>query len=115
MIERDRPLSTQAILLAACLLAVPGRALPADPPAINWVGGVGNSLSQPASFYGSKEAIRIAETVLLYQRDNGGWPKNYDREKIVDERTREATLADKQKSDTTFDNGATHTELRLLA
>ena len=61
------------------------------------------------------DVVGIAETILLYQRDNGGWPKNYDRSGELDAKTREKLLADKSKSDTTFDNGATHTELRLLA
>jgi len=32
--------------------------------------------SQPDEWYGSEEAIRIADNVLLYQRNIGGWPKN---------------------------------------
>jgi PelA/Pel-15E family pectate lyase len=113
--ERHRPLPLQGILLAACLLAVLARALAADPPAINWVGGVGNSLSQPASFYSSQEARRIAETVLLYQRDNGGWPKNYDRARGLSEADRKKLLGQKEQNDTIFDNGATHSEVRYLA
>ena len=25
----------------------------------------------------------VVETVLAYQRDSGGWPKNYDRKRIL--------------------------------
>jgi len=35
-------------------------------------------LGVPADFYGTPESIRVAENVLLYQNDNGGWPKNID-------------------------------------
>lgn len=55
---------------------------------------------------------RTAETILRYQRANGGWPKNYDRSgRDLDE----TVTAGQQKADTTIDNGATHTEVRMLA
>ncbi len=76
---------------------------------------MGNSLSQPSEFYGSKEALRIAETVLLYQRNNGAWPKNYDRTRTLNQDDRKKLRDDKHLSDTTFDNGATHSEARYLA
>ncbi len=56
-----------------------------------------------------------AENILLHQRDNGGWPKNYDRERLITEGERKILLAIKNWNDTTFDNGATHTEVRYLA
>ena len=34
------------------------------------------ALNQSDEWYGSEEAVRIAENVLLYQRNSGGWPKN---------------------------------------
>lgn len=63
----------------------------------------------------SPEAIRKAETMLLYQRENGGWPKNYDEDQDLTEPEKAAILAQKNQDDTTFDNGATHTEVRFLA
>jgi PelA/Pel-15E family pectate lyase len=56
-----------------------------------------------------------AETLLLYQRDNGGWPKNFEWDDRVDDRTRKELLSQKQRNDTTIDNGATHREIRYLA
>ncbi|HQG57301.1 MAG TPA: hypothetical protein PK496_09910, partial [Bacteroidales bacterium] len=32
--------------------------------------------SMPEEWYGTDESLRVAENVLLYQRDAGGWPKN---------------------------------------
>ena len=113
--KRDRRLPAQEALLAVCLLALSEQGLLAGQSTINWVGGVGNSLSQPASFYGSEEALRIAETVLLYQRDKGGWPKNYDRARRLSEADRKKLLSQKKQNGTTFDNGATHSEVRYLA
>ncbi len=61
------------------------------------------------------ENANVAENVLLYQRSNGGWPKNYDRGRKLTDADRTRLLAEKDRGDTTFDNGATHTEVRLLA
>ena len=44
--------------------------------AANRAGGT-FSTTRP-SFYGSPDSIRVADNVLLYQNDNGGWPKNID-------------------------------------
>lgn len=106
-----------ATLVTLCQAAAAGtvQPLPHARASIEWVGGVGNSLSQPASFYRSEEAVRIAETVLLAQRDSGGWPKNYDRARVLSEEDRKQLLSQKRLSDTTFDNGATHSEVRYLA
>lgn len=59
--------------------------------------------------------IRLAENILLYQRNNGGWPKNYDREHLITDEERRKLQRDKDRTDTTFDNGATYTEVRYLA
>ncbi|MBN1442335.1 MAG: pectate lyase [Planctomycetes bacterium] len=61
------------------------------------------------------EALRIAENVLLYQRASGGWPKNYDEKKKLTDAERTAILKDRSKDDAMIDNGATHTEIRLVA
>lgn len=59
--------------------------------------------------------VRIAETILLYQRTSGGWPKNYDRDATLTEERARKVRKDRDRSDSTFDNGATHTELAHLA
>ena len=56
-----------------------------------------------------------AESILLHQRNNGGWPKNYDRDRSITEGERKVILANKNRNDATFDNGATQTEIRYLA
>lgn len=37
---------------------------------------MGSCDDQHSNWWSSSEAIRIAENVLLYQKDIGGWPKN---------------------------------------
>lgn len=80
--------------------------------AINWK----QSLRQDADWYSSDEAVRVADIVILYQREAGGWPKNTDMAVELSssdiEKLREAK---NDNEDCTIDNGATHTQLRYLA
>jgi PelA/Pel-15E family pectate lyase len=63
----------------------------------------------------AKESLQTTENILLYQRQNGGWPKNYDRDRELLEDEKKKLRSKKRDRDTTFDNGATHTEVRYLA
>ncbi len=120
---RDRSPWAAASFLIACLIAFPGQTFSADAnnavsdnwDAIDWENSVGNSLSQPSGFYGSDEALRIAESVLLHQRNNGGWPKTYNRTRILTDGDKRKIEGEKDRDDTTFDNGTTHSEIRYLA
>ncbi len=72
------------------------------------------ALKQTEEWYGSDEAVRIAENVLIYQRESGGWPKNVEMHEVLTDAQKEEITA--QKSDLScFDNGATTTEMRFLA
>ena len=80
--------------------------------AINWK----QCLRQDKDWYSSDEAVRIADNVILYQRDEGGWPKNTDM--AVELSASDIEKLQKAKSDDkdcTIDNGATHTQLQYLA
>ena len=59
--------------------------------------------------------LRVAETILLYQRRNGGWPKNYDRDETLSPQAKATIRQDRNNNDTMIDNGATHEEIRFLA
>ena len=72
-------------------------------------------LSQRPKFYATDEAVRIAENVLLYQRDSGGWRQNIDMARFLSEKDKVQLRKDKNKEDSTLDNGATHTQIRYLA
>ena len=61
------------------------------------------------------EELRVADNMILYQRDSGGWPKNIDMAKAVSEREKAAILGQKKDNDSTIDNGATYTQLAFLA
>ena len=71
-------------------------------------GGAAKWMKQPADWFSSPEAKRIAENILSYQSDLGGWPKNTD---TVDAPYQGA----RGELHPTFDNGATTDELRFIA
>lgn len=72
-------------------------------------------LERPTEWYGSDEAVRIADNVLLYQHENGGWGKNIDLTREIPEAEKDEIRRKLDGTDTLIDNGATHTEIRYLA
>ncbi len=74
------------------------------------------ALRQNEEWYGSKEAQRIADNVLLYQHNNGGWYKNIDMSNELSEKEKDSLRSlQGEEMGTTIDNGATHTQLNYLA
>lgn len=72
------------------------------------------ALSQPDAWYSTNEACEVAENVLLYQRDNGGWPKNTEIHLLLTDAEKEKVASEKGEEGC-FDNDATTTEMRFLA
>ncbi|MCC6131223.1 MAG: pectate lyase [Acidobacteria bacterium] len=72
-------------------------------------------LDRPVAFFSTSEAARIGENLLLWQRSNGGWPKNINMVRPLDLAGRERVLRGRRREDTTIDNGATYTQIRFLA
>jgi len=71
---------------------------------------------QPKEWYGSAEAIKIAENVLLYQRNVGGWPKNTPFHKPLTESQKDDLRKLQSVGEgATTDNGATFMELTFLS
>jgi PelA/Pel-15E family pectate lyase len=68
------------------------------------------------SQYAVTDIRHIADNILLYQHTNGGWPKNYDMRAILTQEQKK-TLGEHagDESVTTFDNGATHSQIEYLA
>jgi pectinesterase len=68
------------------------------------------------SWFASQEAKDIAENVLLYQRNIGGWPKNIQMQNKLSDNEKQSLLALKtNEEDITTDNGATIQEMRFLS
>lgn len=68
----------------------------------------------PADWYGSDQAKEVAENVLLYQKDNGGWMKNIEMHQPLTEAEKQEVEAAKGEH-SCLDNGATTTEMTFLA
>lgn len=70
-----------------------------------------------AAWYLTPDAMVVAENVLLLQKSNGGWPKNYNRYFVpMSEQERgEAILSASAVTESTIDNNATYSELIFLA
>jgi PelA/Pel-15E family pectate lyase len=78
---------------------------------IQWQG----ILKQSPTWYRTNDALRIADNVLLYQRESGGWPKNVDMTSRLNDRETAKLISQKKAGDSTIDNGATYTQLVFLA
>ncbi|MSU24852.1 MAG: pectate lyase [Opitutus sp.] len=65
--------------------------------------------------YSATQVREIAANILLFQRANGGWPKDYDMLAILTAAQKKALRDSHDRSDTTFDNHTTHTQVDYLA
>jgi PelA/Pel-15E family pectate lyase len=110
MIRYNRCRLYHDAIVSVALLSF-GLVVRADADTLPWK----ECLKQPTAWYGSEEAIRIAENVLLYQRATGGWPKNIDMAKPLSEKEQTDIRAEKTKVDSTIDNDTTYTQAAYLA
>ncbi len=65
--------------------------------------------------YKSTDLIPIGDNILLYQKNNGGWPKNYDMLAILTTSQKDSLLKVKNILNTTFDNSTTYSHVTCLA
>lgn len=64
---------------------------------------------EPAQFQ------EIAANIVLFQRANGGWPKDYDMLAVLTDEQRDAIRATRDRTDTSFDNYNIHSQVDYLA
>ena len=69
--------------------------------------------NQPS--YAPAQVREIATNILLFQRANGGWPKDYDLLAVLTAEQKKAIRDSRERSDTTFDNHTTHPQVEYLA
>ncbi len=67
------------------------------------------------SRYAEAEILKIADNILLFQRNNGGWPKNYDIQVVLTPSQVARLIQTKNELHTTFDNSTTYTHIEYLA
>src|SRR6218665_1150383 len=67
-------------------------------------------------WFASDEAKKIAENVLLYQRNIGGWPKNIEMQNAIsDDEKKKLTVLKSDPMGSTTDNWATTQEMLFLS
>lgn len=69
--------------------------------------------NQPS--YAPAQVREIVTNILLFQRDNGGWPKDYDMTAILTEAQQAKVRATRNRTDTSFDNGNLHSQVAYLS
>nr|AAW84065.1 pectate lyase [uncultured bacterium] len=104
-------LSNLNAALLSCALLFAAATQGTKPPEVRW----NECLNQKPAWYGSPEAVRIADNLLLYQRDHGGWHKNIEMAAVLTEQQQAELKAQKATDDSTIDNGATYTQVIYLA
>ncbi len=65
--------------------------------------------------YAPAQVREIVANILLFQRENGGWPKDYDMAAILTEEQKASVRATYSAPDTSFDNGNIHSQVTYLA
>ncbi len=65
--------------------------------------------------YQSEQVSEIVANILLYQRADGGWPKDYDMLAILTEEQRTAVEATRDAQDSSYDNNNLHSQVKYLA
>lgn len=110
------------LVLACCicstmaLSAAPDSKSKAGIPAVH-ISISGELSSRDLSWYGTEEAAKTAEHVLLMQKENGGWGKNYRgyRRPLSPEAVAASMEMKIENDEATIDNKATYTEMVFLA
>jgi len=102
-------------LLLAVLISISGAEVPVD----KFADGVkhyrdGSERTQYER-YREDQVAEIADNLLLYQRENGGWPPNFDPLRVLMPDEKAQLAGDRQKEDTSFDNRATYPQIEYLA
>ena len=103
----------QKIIIAFVFVCTAGSGLRSQILNKNWKDIVA---TDDKAWFSSTEAREIAENVLLYQRNIGGWPKNIQMQKTLSEEEKQKLEALKtDPMDSTTDNGATCMEMLFLS
>jgi PelA/Pel-15E family pectate lyase len=65
--------------------------------------------------YAVEQVDEIAENILLFQRANGGWPKDYDMLAVLTPEQAQVIRETHDRNDTSFDNYNIHSQVDYLA
>lgn len=65
--------------------------------------------------YKPTDLVNIGDNILLFQKSNGGWAKNYDVFAILTGAQKDSVKAGRNVLNTTFDNGTCFTQIAALS
>lgn len=65
--------------------------------------------------YKPTQLAAIGDNIILFQKTNGGWPKNYDIFAILTDAQKDSVSSRKNELNTTFDNGTCFTQIAALS
>jgi len=65
--------------------------------------------------YKPADIIQVSDNILLFQKNNGGWPKNYDVFAILTDAQKDSVAASKSATNTTYDNDNTYNQIICLS
>lgn len=71
--------------------------------------------SEDSQWFGTNDAIAVADNVLLFQKNIGGWPKNFQPQRFTLEDKKKFELEKDDPIGATIDNGATTQEMIYLS
>lgn len=112
------------LLALACAIpaSVQAREGVGAPVAAPSLAGFGDAIHHWRNVHGDKyprhapdDVAKIADTILLYQRVDGGWKENEDPARILDDETRARFAEESKTSGGSFDNRNIYTQLDYLA
>ena len=103
----------KTFLIAIVFVSISNTAIQAQVHDKSWEG---ITRKEEGPWFASNEAKEIAENVLLYQRNIGGWEKNIQKQQPLSESEKVNLLALKNTAKgCTTDNGATYQEMVFLS
>jgi len=65
--------------------------------------------------YSPTQLAEIGDNILLFQKANGGWAKNYDVFAILTDAQKDSVRSRRDELNTTFDNGSGYTQVAALS
>ena len=112
------------MLLPLILAAAVGSVAPIDPSGFSDSAHHWRNINQPERImqaepdqpaYAPTQIREIADNLLLFQRENGGWPKDYDMLAMLTEAQKKLIRDTRANPDTSYDNHTTHPQVEYLA
>lgn len=65
--------------------------------------------------YAAEQVREIVANILLFQRENGGWPKDFDMTAVLTNEQMKIVESTRPNNDTSYDNGNIHSQVEYLA